>query len=133
MPTPHRVVVIDDDAEFRELMRALLAELGTEVVALAEPPPDVDAIARIEPDAVILDLAFEPDDLSGWQLLQRLRDEPLTRDLPVVVCTAAAGEVAGQEVWLAGRGVGTLLKPFSLEQLEAALESVTERRSGDGR
>jgi CheY-like chemotaxis protein len=123
VPT-RRILVIDDDPEFRELIHGLLEPFGVDVVALAEPPPDVDAISRIEPDALILDLAFQPDDLSGWQLLQRIRDDPLTRDLPVLVCTAAAEEVTGQEAWLGERQVATLVKPFTLRELEERLTSL---------
>jgi CheY-like chemotaxis protein len=128
-----RVLLIDDDPEFRELIHHLLDALGVEVVALAEPPPDVDAIARIEPDALILDLSFEPGDLSGWSLLQRIRDDPLTKAIPVLLCTAAAEEVDGQEAWLAEHRVGLLIKPFSLALLEEKLASVLGEPVSDER
>jgi CheY-like chemotaxis protein len=120
-----RVLLIDDDAEFRELVHQLLDALGVEVVALAEPPPDVDAL--------ILDLSFEPGDLSGWSLLQRIRDDPLTKAIPVLLCTAAAEEVDGQEAWLAEHRVGLLIKPFSLAQLEEKLASVLGEPVSDER
>ena len=55
------------------------------------------------------------DEGKGWQFLQMLRMDRATRDIPVVVCTAAAKMVEELQTHLDVMGVGVVLKPFDID------------------
>ncbi|AUG75309.1 hybrid sensor histidine kinase/response regulator [Kitasatospora sp. MMS16-BH015] len=82
------LVVVDDDAAFRALLRPLLAGVAERVVEVAESSGAVDTIRRERPDGVLLDLQMAG--LDGYQVLAQLSADPDLRRLPVVVLTSAA-------------------------------------------
>jgi DNA-binding NarL/FixJ family response regulator len=99
---PIAVLVVDDSPIFRRGMaRAVEAHPGLELVGEAEGgEAGLEAIARLEPDVVLLDLVMP--DLDGLQVLARLRDrEPRTTASVVVVSASLDAEVERQAL-LAG-------------------------------
>jgi signal transduction histidine kinase/DNA-binding response OmpR family regulator len=81
-----RVLVIDDDEISRYLVRGMLDDLSC-VVSEAHGGEEGLSLARRDlPDAIFLDLVMP--DLSGFEVLERLRAEPGTREVPVVVVTS---------------------------------------------
>jgi len=81
----------------------------------------VDAAARLGPGVILLDLLLP--DRSGLEVLEELRTNPQTRDIPVIITS-----VAEQRSQAKSRGAdGYLLKPFSLQELQQELEKVTPR------
>jgi CheY-like chemotaxis protein len=76
-------------------------------------------VKRLKPDAVILDFVFGGEPL-GWQLLQLMKLDRATARIPVVVCTAAARQVADLQGHLRTMGVAAMLKPFDIDTLLAA-------------
>lgn len=83
---PRTALVVDDDEIARYLARGLLAELGCVVV---EAPGGVSGLARateLRPDLIVLDLQMP--DMDGFEVLARLRADPATAAIPVVVRTS---------------------------------------------
>lgn len=117
---PLRVLLVDDTAEIRRLMRLVLARSGRfEVVGEAEDgDAAVDAAGRLRPDLVLLDLAMPGTD--GIQALPRLRS--VAPDAAVIVLSGFAAD-AFREAVLAAGAQGYLEKrrllqiPGKLEQL----------------
>jgi DNA-binding response OmpR family regulator len=113
-----RVLVVNDTQEILELFRMILeGEMGYEVILSGFPIQDVDEVAGIKPDLIILDLVFE-DEKSGIQMLQILKMKRETATIPVLICTAAITSVREQEGHLVSQGVHVLYKPFDIEQLQ---------------
>ena len=56
-------------------------------------------------------------DISGWDILQALKLDPKTSDIPVLVCSAAVQELRSLEAQLARIGVDVLIKPFAIDTL----------------
>src|SRR5439155_7781262 len=84
-----RIVVIDDDAVFIDLMRDLLANgEGYEVVTTAQWLNSFEFIKEVAPDLVILDLMLGRDQ-TGLTVLELLREDPSTAGIPVILCSAA--------------------------------------------
>jgi CheY-like chemotaxis protein len=81
-----RVLVADDDPAVAELVRQLLGEEGWQISAAADGQQALDQIARQQPDLLLLDLLMPGMD--GFEVLRRLRGQPQTAELPVVVITA---------------------------------------------
>ena len=95
--------------------------MGHRVSATTGAPQDLDQVRRIDPDLVFLDLLVGAEG-SGWRLLEELTTSSDTAGIPVIVCSAALRDVRDQEGWLASKGVKTLIKPFSVDDLELAVK-----------
>ncbi len=83
---PLRVLVVDDDPQLNELLAVMLPQPDYAVVSATSGPEALDAIRRDPPDVVILDLLMPV--MNGFELLELLRADPATHDLPVIVLTA---------------------------------------------
>jgi CheY-like chemotaxis protein len=113
------IFVINDTIAILELFTALLEEEGYRVTTDGFSVEMVDLLSRVKgdrPDLLVLDFLFQ-DEGKGWQFLQMLRMDRETRDIPVVVCTAAARLVEELQTHLDLMGVGVVLKPFDIDHL----------------
>ena len=119
MPEPLRVLLVDDEAPARALLREYLgAQPGAEVVGeCANGFEAVKAITELAPDLVFLDVQMPK--LDGFEVLELLEPRPA-----VIFCTAY-DEYALQAFEV--HAVDYLLKPFGRERLAAALERARER------
>ncbi|MEP7004211.1 MAG: response regulator [Chloroflexota bacterium] len=117
--TPKRVVVIEDDDDTRAMIVVALEEEGYSVSASADAFGD---IRHSGADVVILDI-FLHGESAGWRQLDVLTLDPRTRDIPVIICSAALASLAHARAKLAQLDVAVLEKPFDLEQLTAAVSA----------
>jgi signal transduction histidine kinase/CheY-like chemotaxis protein len=118
-----RVLVADDNGDMREYVRRLLEGRGYEVDAAPDGARALAAAARRRPDLVLCDVMMPGID--GFQLLQRLRADPATRDAPVIMVSARAGEEAKIEGLEAGAD-DYIVKPFSARELFARVDSAIQ-------
>jgi signal transduction histidine kinase/CheY-like chemotaxis protein len=81
-----RVLVVDDDPASRYALAQVLSETRYEVVEAADGPEGLARVKDVRPSAVFLDL--EMPGLGGEEVLRRLREDPGTRELPVIVYTS---------------------------------------------
>jgi DNA-binding response OmpR family regulator len=118
------VLVIEDEKEIRDLVRYNLERAGFRVNAVAEGEEGLQRLFASRPDAVVLDLMLPGR--SGLEVLREVRNEPATRDLPVLVLTARSAEMDK----LLGFEHGAddyLTKPFSPRELVARLRALLRR------
>jgi CheY-like chemotaxis protein len=118
-----RIAVIDDDAVFVDLMRDLLAVgEGYEVVSAPHWLQSVEFVRDAQPDLIILDLMLGRE-LTGWGVLELLREDPRTAPIPVIVCSAAAPSLRQFGEPPCGHGtVEAVAKPFDVDDLIAVVE-----------
>ncbi|HEY1744939.1 MAG TPA: ATP-binding protein, partial [Granulicella sp.] len=114
-----RVVLADDNADMRDYVRRLLA-IRHEVEAVADGEAALAAVARERPDLMLSDIMMPR--LDGMQLLARLRADPHTSTIPVILLSARAGEESRVEGMRAGAD-DYLIKPFSARELLARVEA----------
>lgn len=119
------VVIIEDDQRIRELMARVLAEKGYEVEGAGTALDGLQRIVQTSPDVVVLDMGLP--DLDGADLLKMIR---AVTDVPVVVATARSEDRDVIRTLDAGAD-DYLVKPFSVEQLEARVRAVLRRSSSD--
>ncbi|WP_443057771.1 response regulator, partial [Streptomyces sp. IBSBF 2806] len=127
-----RVLVVDDNKVIRQLIRVNLELEGLEVVTASDGAECLDVVHQVRPDLVTLDVVMPR--LDGLGTAARLRADPRTRDLPLVIISACTQyEVeAGLEV-----GVDAFLaKPFDPAELVSVVRTLVERerereRGGD--
>lgn len=115
-----RIVVVDDQVDLLTLLRMLLEDQRYQVSVLQDGRGSVEYINTNQPDLVILDLKLR--DVSGLDILQSLKAQATTSDIPVIVYSAALIEseavqkLAAQEPTRYA-GVSVLQKPFDLDAL----------------
>jgi CheY-like chemotaxis protein len=105
------VLIVDDEQPLRELLADVLEAAGHRVIHAHHGQQALEQVARERPDLVISDVMMPV--LNGRILCQRLKADPATRALPVILMTSAGQEHAD--------GVGAddfLAKPFGLDEIE---------------
>jgi signal transduction histidine kinase/ActR/RegA family two-component response regulator len=113
------ILIVDDSADMRDYIVRLLAPRWRVEVA-ANGRAALSAVAREQPDLIITDVMMP--ELDGVELLEALRRDPLTSDIPVLVLSARAGEEARLDGLKAGAS-DYLVKPFSGRELLARVEA----------
>jgi DNA-binding response OmpR family regulator len=117
MPAHRRILVVEDDADTREVLAAALEHAGYSVTGAVDGIEAQQLLDTAAPDAIVLDLWLPR--LDGAAFLARLRHAARHADIPVVVVTAAP---VSTEVRLGANVV--LAKPFDLEALVASLHDL---------
>ena len=117
--TRKRILLADDNADMRDYVRRLLAG-SFDVESVADGRAALAAALSSPPDLVLSDVMMPG--LDGFELLQALRADPATRELPVILLSARAGEEARLEGLEAGAD-DYLTKPFSARELVARVEA----------
>ena len=121
------VLVVDDDPDVRALLRDVLQIAGFRVIEAGRVLEGVELARQRQPDAITMDLMLP--DLDGFEAIRLLREQPETRDTPVVVLSAI--EVESGDPRALGATV-CLTKPFSSADLLNAIRSRLRPRDGVG-
>ncbi|MDQ4069127.1 MAG: response regulator [Actinomycetota bacterium] len=120
-----RALVVDDAADIRLLADLVLSMAGFRVTAAASGREALRFLAANElPDIVLLDVQMP--DVDGWETLARVRSDPRTVELPVVLCTVKGLPEDTLKGWSLGCD-GYLGKPFDIEGLVEELRNVLQR------
>lgn len=85
-----RVLVVDDDEVIRQLIAVNLQLEGFEVLTAVDGQDCLDRVRDVAPDVITLDVMMPR--LDGWVTAIKLRDDPVTRGIKVVMITARAQE-----------------------------------------
>jgi CheY-like chemotaxis protein len=118
------VLAVDDDADARELIAAVLQQAGARVTSAGSVREALAAIAAQVPTVVLTDIAMPH--ATGFDLVRELRSSPLWRDVPVIALTAYAR--AEDRAQALGLGFTAHLgKPFSPRALVALVADVVRK------
>jgi signal transduction histidine kinase/CheY-like chemotaxis protein len=121
-----RVLLVEDEADSRDLLTVVLREAGAQVTAVGSASDAVDALARSVPDVLVSDIAMPEED--GFALIARVRGLPAERGgaVPAVALTAYAGSDTRARTMAVGFGahVG---KPVRPEDLIVAIAGLLPR------
>ena len=116
---PPKILVVDDDADLRATFAAFFEQEGYLVYEAEDGAAALDVAAALVPDLVLLDLNLPR--VTGSEVLRKLRKEPETADLPVVVVSAQLPEYLPRLEGL--RFQAALEKPCAPTELIAAVQS----------
>src|ERR671931_967655 len=116
-----RILVVDDDADIRGLLRELLERASYDVVEASNGRDGLRTLYARSPDLVLLDVSMP--ELDGWQTLERIRD---VSDVPVLMLTARAAELEKVRGLKAGAD-DYVTKPFGRQELLARVEAHLRR------
>jgi two-component system phosphate regulon response regulator PhoB len=120
------VLVVEDQPELAEMLAYSLTRAGFEATTVYDGRTALKQVTESRPDLVLLDLMIP--ELPGTEVATRIRTNPATADLPIIMLTAKADELDQ----LLGLTVGAddyITKPFSMKVLLARVEAVLRRAS----
>ena len=117
------VLVVEDDEPFARILFDLAHELGYRCLVAHEADTGVALAADHEPDAVLLDMRL-PDG-SGLSVLQRLKEDPRTRHIPVHVISVEDREETAMHLG----AIGYARKPTTREELQGVFERLESKLS----
>jgi DNA-binding response OmpR family regulator len=120
------LLVVEDDAAIRGALARGLSERGHAVTGVAAGVPALEAVLKVKPDVVLLDLGLP--DIDGLQVLAMLRG---VSDVPVIVITAQDDDQMIVRA-LDGGADDYVVKPFGLDQIAARIRAVLRRGAGGG-
>lgn len=118
-----RVLVVEDSQVIQRLIEVCLRPAGFEVETRDDGPTGLDAALKSPPDLLILDVGLPKMD--GWEVLSRLRSDPRTQDLTVLVLTAHAQEETRERADRGGAD-SFLTKPFRPNDLRRVVTDLTK-------
>ncbi|HXT13023.1 MAG TPA: response regulator [Candidatus Angelobacter sp.] len=115
-----RVLVVDDESDFIELLKYNLEGQGFDILTAADGVQALHAARRELPDVVLIDLMLP--DLDGFSICEILRSQPSTAKVPIIVVSALDGE------YVRVRGIQTgvafcFQKPVDMKQLGDSIRS----------
>lgn len=124
MAVRRHVLIVEDEKELAELVAYNARKAGYETTLAHSGRAALDAVAQNMPDLVLLDVMLP--ELSGTEVAGRLRANPATAALPIIMLTAK-GEEVDQLVGLTVGADDYIPKPFSMKVLMARMEAVLRR------
>jgi signal transduction histidine kinase/CheY-like chemotaxis protein len=122
LPRGSTILVIDDDANVRDLLSRLLQKDGHRVITAEDGPSGLALALQLKPDAITLDVVM-PGGMDGWEVLRLLKESPATHSIPVIMVSV----MAEQEHALTLEVEDYLVKPIDVERLARAINRVTHR------
>jgi DNA-binding response OmpR family regulator len=125
----HRVLVIDDDGNLRQLLTLLFEHHGYEILLAPDGEIGMTLAEGGQPDVILLDVAMPYR--SGIEVYLDLQNNPLTSNIPVLVCSAAL-TTREAETWQGMPNVVEVVqKPFDINRLIARIANVCEERAAE--
>ncbi len=121
---PSRVLIVEDEPDIRDLLAYHLGREGYEIATAATGGEALRQAARARPDLVVLDLMLP--EIDGREVCRRLRQDPATVSVPVIMLTAKGDEV-DRVVGLELGADDYVVKPFSPRELLARVRAVLRR------
>ncbi len=109
------VLVVDDDPAVRDLMTRFLDKMGYFAIEASSGRDGLRLARELRPDVITLDVVLP--DMTGWDVLNELKDDPELEAIPVIMVTIVDHEAVG----IAGGAANYLVKPIDRDQLANAL------------
>jgi DNA-binding response OmpR family regulator len=122
-----RISVVNDNAEFLDLMSAILDEdAGYDVSLFKGEVVEISELAASDPDLIIVDLLL--GGASGWEIVTLARSDERLAAVPIIVCSADVTALRDRESDLERIGnVRMLAKPFAIDEITELVERLIGR------
>src|SRR4051794_7762932 len=122
-PRPKRILVVDDDPDVRLIVTLMLGAVGYEVDTAEDAYDALLTMDDTHPDLILLDLMLPEKD--GWEVIDAVRANPETRDLPIVVMSAKIGLINTRRHGVQGYVAKPLVPLAMLDAVDTALRQGT--------
>jgi DNA-binding response OmpR family regulator len=124
MTQKQRILIVDDDPELSRMIGFILQKSGYEVITANNGKEGLQKADEMRPDLIVLDVMMP--DMSGIEVCQKLRDRPMTRNVPLIMLSA----LADIDAKLSGFQVGAddyIPKPVNAKELLARIQALLLR------
>ena len=125
--TPYKILIVDDENAIREMIKVALELAGFVCIEAASAVKAMPLIVDERPDLILLDWMMP--EVSGIELLRRLRRDELTKEIPIILLTAKAEEQNTVQALDSGAD-DYMTKPFRPQELTARIKSLLRRTEG---
>jgi CheY-like chemotaxis protein len=119
-----RILCVEDNAENLMMLQRRLTRRGFEVTISMNGAESVEWAKTLQPDVIVMDLNLPGVD--GWEATRRLKNQPETKDIPIIVLTADPKEKSRERALTAGCDEFEL-KPIDFEGLVGKIQSLLSR------
>lgn len=119
-----KILIIEDERDIRELVTHYLTKEGYRVESVSDGAKGLSLARTLNPDLIILDLMLP--ELDGLEVCKKLRADPKTVAVPIIMLTAK-GEETDKIVGLELGADDYLTKPFSPKELTARVKALLRR------
>jgi CheY-like chemotaxis protein len=121
-----KILLVEDNNEVRELLALFIKRLGYKVFEAATGLEAIDLVSTMQPDSIMMDLRLPA--MNGAETTARLKANPSTRDIPLLVITASGPSTDRRRALDAG-AAEILLKPIDLTTLRNVLRRYLSART----
>ena len=118
-----RILIVDDERDFVELVQFRLAGLGYEFIVANDGVQALSQARQFKPDLILLDILLP--DLDGLSVCEILRRQPSTKKIPIIFMSALSSEVTKRTVAMHAEDFFT--KPLDLPRLERRITDLLHR------
>ena len=119
-----KILVVDDEPYLAEMMANRLEANRYTVVTALSGRDALDQVAKVKPDLILLDILMP--DMDGYQILRRLKEDPKTQSLPVIMLTVKKWSEDIKKAMESGAS-DYIVKPFSPAEVLKKIEGVLKR------
>jgi DNA-binding response OmpR family regulator len=120
------ILIVDDTAHVRQLLSAMLGTRGYDVEAAESGVHALKVVQDVSPDLILLDIMMP--EMDGYEVCERLKDDPQTRDIPVIFISALEQTDDKVKAFSAG-AVDYVSKPFQIKEVIARVGAQLSLRS----
>ncbi|HIE00260.1 MAG TPA: response regulator [Thiotrichaceae bacterium] len=117
-PTDKSILIIEDDRHFSHILMEVAQERGFKCLVAEDGQTGLQLVRDYSPRAIILDIGLPQ--LDGWSVMERLKDDPKTRHIPVHFMSAYNHRKEAKKQG----AMGYLLKPVNMDELGEALKKI---------
>ena len=122
-----RILVVDDDENILSLERTILEQKGFAVTTAAGGAEALEVLGEHDFDLVLLDVMMP--EIDGFTVCRRIKEEPRTKEIPVIFLTAKGGGEALAEGFESG-AIMYINKPFTANKLLTIVNTMLEPPAG---
>jgi two-component system response regulator VicR len=129
MSDQKKIVCVEDDPGMIDLIKLILTRKGYDVTGASGGREGLEAIERVRPALVLLDLMMP--DMDGWEVYQQMKASETMKNIPVIVITAKAqsiDKVLGLHI---AKVDDYVTKPFSPQDLLDSMERILARQDSN--
>lgn len=122
---PKKILAVDDEKHIVRLVEINLQKAGYEVVTAGNGREALEAVATARPDLIVMDVMMP--EMDGFAALQKLKENPATSSIPVIMLTAKAQDADVFKGWQSGADL-YLTKPFNPAELLTFVQRILESK-----
>ncbi|WP_275099975.1 phosphate regulon transcriptional regulator PhoB [Sedimenticola hydrogenitrophicus] len=119
-----KILVVEDESAVREMIQFVLEQSGYDVIGAASVDEAKERMAAVPPDMILMDWMLPG--ISGVEYTRELKQDPVTRDIPIIMLTAR-GEEDDKVRGLECGAEDYVTKPFSPKELAARIKVILRR------